>query len=116
SLKSAKVQPTLREEGSRRIYTYETSNSKEPENSKIPAWEKSFHGLDHPDVELSSFTSWTGVGEWFDSLIEPKIKVTPEIQAKADELTKGKGSEEEKIRALYDFVSTRFRYIGIALG
>ena len=116
SIRNSKAQPTIREEGLRRIYTYETSNLTEPKTSKIPAWEKNYHGLEPPDVQLSSFTSWGEVGEWFNSQIQPKIKLTPEIQAKADELTKGKGSEEEKLRALYDFVSTRFRYIGIALG
>jgi tetratricopeptide (TPR) repeat protein len=116
SIKNGKIQPVIREDGLRRIYTYETSNLKEPETSKIPAWEKNYHGLQPPDVQLSSFTSWTEVGEWFNAQIQPKIKLTPEIQARADELTKGKVSEEEKIRALYDFVSTRFRYIGIDLG
>lgn len=116
SISSGKVQPTVRDEGSRHIYTYETSNLKQPETSKIPDWEKNYYGLEPPDVQLSSFTSWAEVGEWVNSQIQPKIKVTPEIQAKADELTKGKGSEEEKIHALYDFVSTRFRYIGIDLG
>jgi hypothetical protein len=116
SIRSGKVQLTVRDEGLRHIYRYETSNLKEPEVSKIPASEKNYHGLEPPDVQLSSFTSWAEVGEWVNSQIQPKIKVTPEIQSKADELTKGKGSEEEKIHALYDFVSTRFRYIGIDLG
>lgn len=116
SIRNGKVQPSVREEGSRRIYTYETSNLKEAETSKIPAWEKNYHGLEPPDVQISSFTSWGEVGEWFNSQIQPKTKLTPEIQTRADELTRGKGSEEEKIRALYDFVSARFRYIGIDLG
>jgi hypothetical protein len=103
-------------ESGRRVYRFETSNLKKPEKSKIPAWEKDYHGLKPPDVQLSSFNTWDGVGTWFASLIQTKIAVTPEIRAKAEDLTKGKITEEEKIRALYDFVSSRFRYIGINLG
>ncbi|HVH69569.1 MAG TPA: tetratricopeptide repeat protein, partial [Candidatus Dormibacteraeota bacterium] len=56
------------------------------------------------------------MGDWFDSLARPKAAVTPEISSKADELVKGKTTDEERIRALYGFVSSRFRYIGINLG
>jgi transglutaminase-like putative cysteine protease len=49
-------------------------------------------------------------------LEKPKAAVTPEIRAKAEELTKDLNSEHEKIRALYNFVSTHFRYIGVDLG
>jgi tetratricopeptide (TPR) repeat protein len=56
------------------------------------------------------------VGAWFNALEQPKIVVTPEIRAKAEEVTKGKTTEDEKIHALYDFVSTHLRYIGVDLG
>ena len=42
--------------------------------------------------------------------------MTPEIQAKANELTAKATTENEKIQAIYNFVSTKFRYIGISLG
>jgi transglutaminase-like putative cysteine protease len=89
---------------------------KKDEESKIPEWEKNFYGMDPPEVRVSSFTSWADVGTWFRSLEEPKAAVTPEIRAKAEELTKGLNSADEKIQALYNFVSTHFRYIGVDLG
>jgi tetratricopeptide (TPR) repeat protein len=116
SYRSGSLQPSIHEEGPRRIYAFESSNLKEPETSKIPEWEKNFHGLTPPEIQFSSFTSWAEVGEWFNSMFLTKVKVTPEVQARADELTKGKTTDEEKIRALYDFVATRIRYIGIDLG
>jgi tetratricopeptide (TPR) repeat protein len=115
-LRNGDLHPVVREENGRRIYRFVSSNLKKPEESKIPAWEKNYRGLNPPDVQLSSFNSWSEVGSWFSSLAQPKIAVTPEIRAKAEELTKGKSTEDEKIHALYDFVSTRFRYIGIDLG
>ncbi len=65
---------------------------------------------------MSSFSSWEEVGKWFGGLVAPQIQVTPVIQAKAEELTRDKTSEGEKIQALYAFVSQHFRYIGVSLG
>jgi tetratricopeptide (TPR) repeat protein len=109
-------QPTIREEGERRIYTFQTAHPKKEEGSKIPEWEKNFYGADPPGLRISSFTSWAEVGEWYSALEKPKTAVTPAIRAKAEEITKGKTSDEEKTRALYDFVSTHIRYIGVDLG
>src|SRR2546427_3213020 len=61
-------------------------------------------------------SSWKEVGDWFEALAKPKAAATAEIRSKAEELTKGKTTDQDKIRALYDFVSSRFRYIGISLG
>lgn len=44
------------------------------------------------------------------------MQVTAPIKAKAEELTRGKTSETEKIQVLYEFVSQHFRYIGVSLG
>ena len=115
-LRNSDPLPLAREEGSRRIYTFRSSNLKDPEESKIPQWEKDFHGASLPALEVSSFTSWDEIGKWYASLQQSKIQVSPEIRAKAEELTKGKTSDDEKLHAIYDFVSTRFRYIGVDLG
>jgi len=109
-------QPSMREEGGRRVYTFTSANLRKEEESKIPQWEKDFHGASPPDIEVSSFSSWEDVANWFGSLEQAKVVVTPEIRAKAEELIKGKTSEDEKLRAIYSFVSTRFRYIGVDLG
>lgn len=109
-------QPIAHDDGDRRIYAFQTSNLKKFEASKIPDWEKNYHGIAPPDVQLSSFSSWDDVGRWFSTLAQPKAEVTPEIRAKAGELTKGKATDDEKLHAIYDFVSTRYRYIGIDLG
>ena len=38
------------------------------------------------------------------------------IKAKVAELIAGKTTEEEKVRAIYAYVSTQIRYIGVAFG
>jgi tetratricopeptide (TPR) repeat protein len=115
-LRNSDPRPSAREEGERRIYTFQTSNLKKPEESKIPDWEKNYHGIAPPEVQLSSFASWDEVGQWFGNLVQPKATVSQEIRAKAEELTKGKNTDDEKLHVLYDFVSTRYRYIGVDLG
>lgn len=108
--------PKVEDKGDRRVYTFENTHLAKTPDSKIPDWEKNFYGLDPPDIQISSFESWDDLGGWFAGLQEGKGAVTPEIRAKAEELTKGAANEEEKIRALYDFVSLKFRYIGVDLG
>jgi len=115
-LRNGEPKPSVSSENGRVLYNFKTSNLKKYEESKIPLWERNFRGAPLPDVQMTSFSSWEEVGKWFGSLERPKVAVTPEIKAKAEELTRGKDSDEEKLRVLYDFVSTHFRYIGIDLG
>lgn len=115
-VRSVHLDPKTWNEGGRTFYSFENSSLQKPETSKIPAWERNFHGAEPPEIRISSFPSWESVGAWYNSLQQPKLVATPEIRARAEELTKGKTTEDEKIRAIYDFVSTRFRYIGVDLG
>jgi len=110
------AKPVVREEGAFRTYVYQNSNLKKNEEAKIPSWERDFHGHAPPELRFTAFSSWDAVGNWFSSIQNPKAAVTPDVRSKAEELTKGKITDDEKIRALYEFVSTRFRYIGVDLG
>jgi transglutaminase-like putative cysteine protease/tetratricopeptide (TPR) repeat protein len=108
--------PTTRDEGDRRIYRFETAHLKKDPPDLTPEWEKNFHGREPADLRVTSFTSWEQVGEWYGGLAKPATAETPDIRAKAEELTRGKNTDDEKLRAIYDFVSTRIRYIGVSLG
>lgn len=110
------LSPATWDEGDRTFYEFHDATLKKSEAPKIPAWEKDFYGAKPPEIRITSFPSWESVGAWYNSLQLPKLVVTPEIRARAEELTKGKAGDDEKIRAIYDFVSTRFRYIGVDLG
>jgi tetratricopeptide (TPR) repeat protein len=106
---------TMTEEGAHRIYTWKTSNlvpKPAPKGPKAPENEEP----ELPSVQVTTLRSWDELGHWFQSLLGPRAGVTPEIKAKADELTRDAKSDPEKIQALYNYVSTKFRYIGISLG
>ena len=56
------------------------------------------------------------MGEWYRSLEASRTTPDDEIKAKVAELTAGKTTDEEKVRAIYEYVSTQVRYIGVAFG
>ena len=118
-LKSQTIQPTTREETSRRIYMWKTSNleSRSAEIQKEVQRYDAIRGLlPPPDVLISSFRTWEEVGRWYESLQQEKIQPSPELKAKAGELTKGLSDDDAKLRAIYNYVSLHYRYVGIDFG
>jgi Flp pilus assembly protein TadD len=114
-VQSPKVVPKTADENGYRVYLWKASNLERPsEDEKSKAAESPKDIV--PDVQITSFHSWEEVGQWYQQLEASRIAPTPEIKAKADELTRGATSENEKIRLLYNYVATKFRYIGIAFG
>jgi len=69
-----------------------------------------------PSIAWTSFKSWDAVGEWYRGLTKDRTVPDEEIKAKVAELTAGKKTEEEKVRAVYGYVATQIRYIGVAFG
>jgi tetratricopeptide (TPR) repeat protein/transglutaminase-like putative cysteine protease len=114
-VKSATVQPTVIERGAYKVYSWKT------ENLKTAAEKKDAKSADpdettQPAVQVTTFHDWNEVGQWFRGLAAPRAVPTAQIRAKADELTRNAKTDSEKIQAIYDYVSTKFRYIGISLG
>jgi len=68
------------------------------------------------DVQLTSFRSWEELGRWYHGLTSDRLSATPEITAKVASLVAGRKTDEEKIEAIYNFVSLQYRYIGVSFG
>jgi transglutaminase-like putative cysteine protease len=66
-------------------------------------------------VAVSSLVDYGAMAELYAKLIKPKLDVTPEIQLLADKLTADISDRREQARAIYDWVSTHIRYVGIWL-
>jgi len=121
-VKSTAVQPEITEANGYRVYTWHHAQlqQKDDTNDKRAAtelsWQKTRGRLPQPDVLMSSFSSWDEVGRWYGTLQEDRVKPSPEVTAKAAELTKTATDDDAKMRALYAYVSTQFHYIGIAFG
>ena len=110
---SPDFKPEIKEAGGRRIYLWTHSNLevKEKDPHEIPR-----RVPPNPSVQVTTFATWEDIGRWYGSLQKDPLEVTPAIQAKAAELTKGLKTDDEKIRALYNFVALQFHYIGLDFG
>ncbi len=108
------IEPKITEQNSRKMYFWSSSHAatdKEKQETNASVQKKPAHS-----VEITTLKSWQEIGRWYAALAGPMAAVTPAIQAKAAELTRGVATTAEKERAIYDYVSTKFRYVSIALG
>jgi len=106
------------DQGDRTIYTWKRQNLKIEDEEEKQKREKK-QGKKPPefaDVQLTTFSSWEQIGLWYQQLQKDRVAVTPEIKAKAAELTKGLTTDEDKIAALYRYVATGYRYVSLSLG
>lgn len=114
---SPKYTPVTADEGSETVYRWKSSQL-EP---TVKADGKANTKEADPDGELPSiawttFKSWQEIGAWYQGLESDRIVPDAEVKAKVTELTAGKTTDEEKVRALYGYVATQVRYIGVAFG
>jgi tetratricopeptide (TPR) repeat protein len=110
---NADLKPVITEDGAEQVYTWTTSNT---DPTKPSGTDEVSDEQKKVSVQFSTFTSWQQVGEWYGKLAQPQVKVTPEIQSKADALVKNIPAGPARIEALYDFVSTHIRYISLSFG
>ena len=69
-----------------------------------------------PDIQLTTFRNWDEVAAWYANLAKGRADPTPEMRAKAQDLTKGRATDLEKMQALYDYVSKNIRYVSLSFG
>jgi mRNA-degrading endonuclease HigB of HigAB toxin-antitoxin module len=65
---------------------------------------------------LSTAESWSDISKWYNQLCAPHLnKITPAMEEKVKELTKGLKTDKEKIEAIFRFVSNKIRYMGLTI-
>ncbi len=112
-VESAEMQPTTHREGDVTVYDWKTSHlHPEPSDRKSLALKAD----EKPSIQLTTFENWQQVGDWYRGLQSSRVAVTPAIQQKEQELTKGLTTDDAKQRAIYAYVATQFRYIGLSFG
>ena len=117
-------EPTIKEEGDRRTYVWKHANlkpdsddEKDKEKKEEEAAEKEDDPEEYrPQVQLSTFQSWAEVGQWYAGLQRDRIVPDEKIKVKAEEVIRGRTTEKEKVRALYEYVAKNFRYVSLSLG
>jgi tetratricopeptide (TPR) repeat protein len=126
---SPKNKPTETIDGGERVFRWTSSQKKptvgkeadaEKELKKKQVWtaEQELDAKEGklPSVAWTTFKSWEAVGAWYQGLESDRIVPDAAVKAKVAELTAGKTTEEEKVRAVYEYVATQIRYIGVAFG
>ena len=63
-----------------------------------------------------TLATWQGIGLWFDALAHDREQSSPELAAKAAELTAGKTDFYDKAEAVGEFVQKQIRYFVIEMG
>ncbi|HYT19902.1 MAG TPA: DUF3857 and transglutaminase domain-containing protein [Candidatus Polarisedimenticolia bacterium] len=102
------VRPREAINGTRKVYYWDNQNARTHPVRAIP-----YAPGGMPDVQISSFLSWKEVGRWYEDLEKSQRAVTPEVKAKAEELTQGLNSDFGKVLALYDFVAKKIKYLNL---
>jgi Domain of Unknown Function with PDB structure (DUF3857)/Transglutaminase-like superfamily len=69
-----------------------------------------------PGIATPTAGNWQSIGEWYQALSKDRLAATPEIAAKAAELTTGKTDFYDKTEAIAEFVQQQVRYFVIEMG
>lgn len=108
----ADLKPQAQTAGGRRVYRWQFKDIPQilPESSMPPSVEI------NPTVLISTFGDWQDVYSWWRKLSEDKMVADAAIKDKVRELTAGLGSDDDKMRAVYNFCAQEIRYVAVEYG
>ena len=104
--------PLRQEEGKKLCYLWKIDNVPQiiPEPSMSPEPEI------NPTILISTFADWRSVYEWWQGLVEDKIKPDIHIKNKVRQLIRKARSDEERAKAIYNFCAKDIRYVAVEYG
>lgn len=106
--------PEIIIDGNKKKYIFINTKQKEiiPE-SRMPSL------LDRntfPQLSVWTLNSWDVISKWYIDLFKEQMKSDSELNDYTKQLIAGKNTDEEKINAIFNFVSQNIRYIAVLLG
>jgi tetratricopeptide (TPR) repeat protein len=106
------LQRTVQERGDERVTRYVAEHVPAVAQETLqPPWAEV---LGH--VHVSTYKSWEEMGRWYWGLIRDQLVPDDEVRQRAEALTKGLSSDSAKVRAIYDFVVQKTRYVALEFG
>jgi hypothetical protein len=69
-----------------------------------------------PVVVGSTFASWGDFREWYKAAVKGFTEPDDQVRRKAEELTAGKKTRDEKLKAIFEFVADDIRYVNYVSG
>lgn len=108
------ITPQITASGNKRKYIFINTKQKEiiPE-SRMPSL------LDRdtfPQLSFWTLTSWDKISKWYNDLVKEQMKSSNELESFTKQLIEDKKTDEDKINAIFNFVSQNVRYIAVLLG
>lgn len=103
---------TESEQGDKRVYRFVAKNLAplDPEPLEPPFASIAGH------VHVSTYKSWDDMGKWYWGLVKDQFTADDEVRRRVAEVTKGLVSDDQKVRAIYDYVVQRTRYVALEFG
>jgi cellulose synthase operon protein C len=102
----------VKESGDQRIYHFVAKDvpALDPEASSAPYSELLGH------VHVSTYKSWNEMATWYWGLVKDQFVADEEVKRRVAEATKGAKDERAKVRAIYDYVVQKTRYVALEFG
>ncbi|MBW3622724.1 MAG: DUF3857 domain-containing protein, partial [Armatimonadetes bacterium] len=67
-------------------------------------------------LDLTTIPTWEEIARWYEGLAKPQAVPNAAMRATVQKLIAGKTNDEEKARALHDWVTHKIRYVGLEFG
>jgi tetratricopeptide (TPR) repeat protein len=102
----------VEESGDQRIYRFRARGipAQDPEALQPPWTEILGH------VNVSTYKTWDEMGRWYWGLVRDQLVPDDEVRRRAEALTKGLAGDAAKVRAVYDYVVQKTRYVALEFG
>lgn len=111
-VRNGNLKPEIEQKSDEKIYTWQKNN--------IPGINKENNMpslIDiAPLVQVSTVEDWSQISNWYQGLIDKQYQVNKELKNKIKELTKDDETKAEKMRSVYNYVTSEIRYIGLQFG
>lgn len=106
--------PQIISDGNKKRYIFVNTKQKEiiPE-SRMPSM---FDRNAFPQLSFWTLNNWDVISNWYIKLVKEQMKSDSELEGFTKQLIAGKKTDEEKINAIFNFVSQNVRYIAVLLG
>jgi tetratricopeptide (TPR) repeat protein len=98
--------------GNQRIYRFAAKDiaALNPEPS-MPPWPEVLGS-----VNVSTYKSWDDLGRWYWGLVKDQFDLDEETRKLAKQITEGKTTELDKVKAIYKWVTENTRYVALEFG
>jgi tetratricopeptide (TPR) repeat protein len=102
----------VKDAGDQHIYRFVAENvpAIDPESGAPP------HGELLGRVHVSTYKSWDEMATWYWGLVKDQFVADAEVRRRVAEATKGLADPRAKVRAIYDYVVQKTRYVALEFG